>query len=106
MADRSSAVVSGLMFFSFLVLNGCAPPAAVKPEVSSPSPKTAARADGKEKPGKVARESKAPSSLEALRRGEFQGPPPQVPSKKSILTLTAMICVRMPGRPLRPMPIG
>ncbi|MBI2997729.1 MAG: peptidoglycan-associated lipoprotein Pal [Deltaproteobacteria bacterium] len=71
MAYRLSAVLSGLMFFSFLVLNGCAPPATTKPEVSSPSKPTLARESDGGKPSKVpAGESKTPSSLEALRRGE------------------------------------
>jgi len=75
MADRLSAVLSGLMFFSFLVLNGCAPPATTKPEVTSPSKLALGKKFDGGKPSKVpakvsAGESKTPSSLEALRRGE------------------------------------
>ena len=85
MADRPSAVLSGLMFFSFLVLNGCAPPATTKPEVaSSPVPRATPQPVIKEKAVKEApaRESKAPSSLEALRRGEAPRTPPSSPLKE------------------------
>ncbi len=66
MADRLSAVLSGLMFFSFLVLTGCPPPAATKPEPSS----AAAQATAKEKQQTVAKPSAPASSLEALRQGK------------------------------------
>jgi len=75
MADRLSAVLSGLMGFAFLALISCSPPVTTKPDVSSTAPQAsikekAVKADGKGKPGKAAPESKAPTSLEALRRGE------------------------------------
>ena len=74
MADRLSAVLSGLMFFSFLVLTGCPPPATTKPEVSSPPPQAAV----KQQPPKTASKSAPASSLEAMRQGK---PPAAGPLK-------------------------
>ncbi|MCZ6625661.1 MAG: peptidoglycan-associated lipoprotein Pal [Deltaproteobacteria bacterium] len=67
MVDRLTASLYGLMFFAFLGLSGCPPPATTtKPDVSSLPSQRAAR---EQSPGTV-RESSMPSSLEALRRGE------------------------------------
>lgn len=87
MVDRLSAVLSGLMGFAFLALIGCSPPVTTKPDVSSTAPQAsikekAVKADGKGKPGKAAPESKAPTSLEALRRGEAPRTPPSSPLKE------------------------
>jgi len=74
MADRLSAVLSGLMFFSFLVLTGCPPPATTKPEAISPPPQAAV----KQQPPKTASKSAPASSLEAMRQGK---PPAAGPLK-------------------------
>src|SRR5574341_2039488 len=66
MADRLSAVLCGSMFFSFLLLIGCPPPAATKPEVSS----TAGQAPAKGKASATAKDKTPGSSLEAARQGK------------------------------------
>lgn len=67
MLERASALSYGVMFFAFLALTGCPPPAATKPE----GPAASAPAAAAQKPA-VSRPAPAPapSSLEAKRRGE------------------------------------
>lgn len=67
MANRLSVVLSGLMFFSFLVLTGCPPPATSKPEAAPASPQATAQASPKQK---VAKSKSPASSLEARREGK------------------------------------
>jgi peptidoglycan-associated lipoprotein len=67
MVDRLNAALCLSMFFSFLLLTGCAPSATRKPEAVSPAPQTDA---GKGKSDKTAPAPESPTSLEALRRGE------------------------------------
>jgi len=74
MADRLSAALCGLMFFSFLVLSGCPPPATSKPEASPAS----AQASAKGKPTTAAKSKTPASSLEARREGK---PPAAGPLK-------------------------
>lgn len=66
MADRLSAVLCGSMFFSFVLLTGCPPPATTQPDVSS----TAKRAPAKGKASAVAKAKSPASSLEAVRQGK------------------------------------
>ena len=66
MADRLSAALYGLMFFFFLVLTGCPPPATSKPEASPAS----AQASAKGKPTTAAKSKTPASSLEARREGK------------------------------------
>ncbi len=68
MADRLNAVLSVLMFFSFLVLTGCPPPATTKPE--TPSAPAQATSTSKEKPATAAKPKAPASSLEAVREGK------------------------------------
>lgn len=68
MVDRLSALLYGTMFFTFLALTGCPPPAATKPE-ASPTPQASAA----QKPAAPASSS---SSLEAARRGQAPAPSP------------------------------
>ncbi|MGH7772885.1 MAG: peptidoglycan-associated lipoprotein Pal [Candidatus Binatia bacterium] len=70
MANRLSTALYGLMLFAFLALAGCPSPATTKPEVSSAPPGPQAAAREKATKEKTAKETKAPTSLEALRRGE------------------------------------
>ena len=81
MANRLSAGLYGLMFFGFLLLAGCPSPATTKPETASAPPQAA----GKDRPGKAAARAErpaAPSSLEALRRGEKPVTPASSPLKE------------------------
>lgn len=66
MADRLSAVLCGSMFFSFLMLTGCPPPATTKPEVSS----APGQAGAKGKASAAAQAKTPASSLEAARQGK------------------------------------
>jgi peptidoglycan-associated lipoprotein len=70
MVDRLSASLYGLMFFAFLALAGCPSPATTKPDVSSAPPAPRAAAREKATKEKTVKETRAPTSLEALRRGE------------------------------------
>ena len=70
MRHRLITVMYGLLFLVFLSLTGCAPSAATKPEAKSPSQASVAdRREGRED-DKGIRDTRAPTSLEALRRGE------------------------------------
>lgn len=66
MVDRLNVSLFGLMFFSFLVLSGCPPPATTKPEAAPAS----AQASATGKPTTVAKSKTPASSLEAARQGE------------------------------------
>lgn len=66
MVHRLNVALSGLMFFSFLVLTGCPPPATTKPEPSS----AAAQATDKGKQQTIAKPNAPASSLEARREGK------------------------------------
>ncbi len=75
MVKRLSTLSYGLMFFAFFALTGCPPPATTKPEAPSPQASVGERS---------ARESRkpAPSSLEALRRGQAPMTPASSPLKE------------------------
>lgn len=71
MADRLSTVLYGLMSLLFLLLAGCPPPAATKPDLSgSQAPQATTRGAGKGGPGGTPRGATPGSSLEALRAGK------------------------------------
>ena len=72
MVDQLRASLYGLMFFAFLGLTGCPPPATTKPETSPPAPPQPPTAAAKPAP---IRETPA-SSLEAARKGEAPAPSP------------------------------
>ena len=74
MSDRLANTLCGFMVLVFLSLTGCPPPAATKPEASSPPPQTAV----KEQAPKAASKSAPSSSLEAMRQGK---PPAAGPLK-------------------------
>lgn len=63
MVDRLSALMYGVMFFAFLALAGCPPPATTKPEAAAPAPQASAA------PKPAPAPAPASSSLEAARRG-------------------------------------
>lgn len=63
MVNRLSALVYGMMFFAFLALTGCPPPATTKPEAAAPAPQASAA------PKPAPAPAPASSSLEAARRG-------------------------------------
>lgn len=71
MVDRLSASVYGMVFFAFLALTGCPPPATTKPE----APAAARAPTAAEKPA-AGRPAPASSSLEAARRGQAPAPSP------------------------------
>lgn len=77
---RVSASLYGLMFMALFGLTGCPTPATTKPEASAPPPQTTVREQPVSPPG-TARESTAPSSLEALRRGQPSATPASSPLK-------------------------
>lgn len=77
MVDRLSASVYGVVFFAFVGLTGCPPPATTKPEAPAAAQAPAAA----EKPAPAVRESPAPSSLEAQRRGIVPATPASSPLK-------------------------
>lgn len=64
MTDRLSAVLCGSMFFSFVLLTGCPPPATTQPDVSSKG------GPAKGKASAVAKAKTSGSSLEAARQGK------------------------------------
>ena len=68
MVDRLNVALSGLMFFSFLVLTGCPPPATTKPEVAPTPPQATSTSKGK--PATAAKPKAPASSLEARREGK------------------------------------
>ncbi len=68
-----------VMSFGLLALTGCPPPAATKPDVSTPPSQAAAK--DKEKSPATARESTLPPGLEGLRRGETPVTPASSPLK-------------------------
>ena len=70
MVDRLSASLCGLMFFASVALTGCPSPATTKPDVPSAPPAPQAAAKEKATKEKAVKETRAPTSLEALRRGE------------------------------------
>ncbi|MFQ5902566.1 MAG: OmpA family protein, partial [Candidatus Binatia bacterium] len=76
MVKRLSMSLYGLMVFAFFALTGCPPPATTKPEVPSPQPSV--REPSARRPGKPS----APSSLEALRRGQAPVTPASSPLKE------------------------
>lgn len=72
MVDRLSALLYGMMFFTFLTLAGCPPPATTKPEGPAPGPQAGAGAVK----GRPAAPAPASSSLEAARKGQAPAPSP------------------------------
>lgn len=78
MANQLSASVFGLMFLAFGVLAGCASTATTKTEGASPAGQAGVRGG----PAKEGRQGKAPSSLEAMRRGEAPVTPASSPLKE------------------------
>lgn len=73
MVDRLSALLYGMMFFTFLTLAGCPPPATTKPEGPAPGPQAGAGAA--QKPA-AAVPAPTSSSLEAARKGTAPAPSP------------------------------
>ena len=72
MTGRLGTMTYGVMFFAFLALTGCSPPATTKPEAPPPTPQPSAA-----QKAPAARESSTPSSsLEAARRQETPAPSP------------------------------
>ena len=71
MTGRLGTLTYGVMFFAFLALTGCPPPAATKPEAPAAPPPSAAA----EKPA-ASRPAPASSSLEAARRDQAPAPSP------------------------------
>jgi peptidoglycan-associated lipoprotein len=81
MTDRLRVLPYGLMFLAFLVLTGCPPPAATKPEVSSPPPQPASTGPAGAATG-VRESATGPSSLERAGRGESTSTPASSPLKE------------------------
>lgn len=74
MADRKSALVYGTMFFAFLALTGCPPPATTKPEAPpAPTPQASA---AQKPPAAATAPAKPSASLEAARKGIAPAPGP------------------------------
>jgi peptidoglycan-associated lipoprotein len=73
MVDRLSALLYGMMFFTFLTLAGCPPPATTKPEGPAPGPQAGA---AKKPPAAAKAPAKPSSSLEAARKGQAPAPSP------------------------------
>lgn len=88
MMDRPHSALHGLILLSFLVFAGCPPPITTKPETATSSASQAPAGQGSVKEQAAARgarqgqEAKAPSSLEALRRGESATTPASSPLKE------------------------
>ena len=75
MTGRLGTLTYGVMFFAFLALTGCPPPATTKPEASPPAPQPSAAQKAPAAP--AARKSSTPSSsLEAARKGQAPAPSP------------------------------
>ena len=73
MVDRSGLVSYGIVIMVFLASGGCAPSATSKPDTASAASPAAKGSTGDRTtaaPRSQTQESPAPSSLEALRRGE------------------------------------
>jgi len=81
MTDRLRVLPYGLMFLVFLVLTGCPPPAATKPEVSSPPPQPTSTGPAGAATG-VRESATGPSSLERAGRGESTSTPASSPLKE------------------------
>ncbi|MEK6562491.1 MAG: peptidoglycan-associated lipoprotein Pal [Candidatus Binatota bacterium] len=75
MTGRLGTLTYGVMFFAFLALTGCPPPATTKPEASPPAPQPSAAQKAPAAP--AARKPSTPSSsLEAARRDQAPAPSP------------------------------
>lgn len=83
MVDRVRMVSHGIAVIIFLAVFGCTPPAATKPDMASSSSGSQAADGGASSgmPGSSTREAPAPSSLEALRRGDSTATPASSPLK-------------------------
>jgi peptidoglycan-associated lipoprotein len=85
MVNRLTALLCGFALLVFFAFSGCSPTATTtKPEVASSPAAGAPRDAGKERAGKekAVKEGKAPTSLEALRRGEKPVTPASSPLKE------------------------
>lgn len=82
MTHRLSAILYGSTFFASLALTGCFPPVTTKPQVSASPPKPLEATVKKETTARKVRESTAPSSLEAWRRGVSPATPASSPLKE------------------------
>ncbi|MBI2986285.1 MAG: peptidoglycan-associated lipoprotein Pal [Deltaproteobacteria bacterium] len=72
MVDRLRVSLYGMMFFAFLALTGCPPPATTKPEAPPPAPPQPTARES----APAGRAAPSPSSLEAARRGTTPAPSP------------------------------
>jgi peptidoglycan-associated lipoprotein len=83
MVNRVRMVSHGIVVIIFLALFGCTPPAATKPDMASSSSGSQTSDGGSSSgmPSSSTRESPAPSSLEALRRGDSTATPASSPLK-------------------------
>jgi len=88
MMGRPHSAIYGLMLLSFLVFAGCPPPTTTRPETASSSASQAPAGQGSVSEQSAARgapqgqQARAPSSLEALRRGEGATTPASSPLKE------------------------
>ena len=71
MTGRLGTLTYGVMFFAFLALTGCPPPATTKPEAPPPAPQPASKESSP-----AVRETPSSSSLEAARRDQAPAPSP------------------------------
>ncbi len=70
MTGRLGTLMYGVMFFAFLALTGCPPPATTKPEAPPPAPQPAKESSP------AVRETPSSSSLEAARQDQAPAPSP------------------------------
>jgi len=88
MMGRPRSALHGLILLSFLVFAGCPPPTTTRPETASSSASQAPAGQGSVSEQSAARgapqgqQARAPSSLEALRRGEGATTPASGPLKE------------------------
>ena len=88
MMGRPRSALHGLILLSFLVFAGCPPPTTTRPETASSPASQAPAGQGSVSEQSAARgapqgqQARAPSSLEALRRGEGATTPASGPLKE------------------------
>ena len=84
MMVRPRTVLHALVLLSFLLFAGCPPPTTTKPETASSSASQSPAGQGsvKEQAARQGQRAEAPSSLEALRRGESATTPASSPLKE------------------------
>lgn len=82
MMVRPHTALHGLVLLSFIVFAGCPPPTTTKPETGTTSASQSPAGQGSVKEQAARQGAKAPSSLEALRRGESSATPASSPLKE------------------------